>query len=118
MRAASPGANELKLSQRPDAFWFNSNWLKLESEYKNIQYLKMFSVNYCQISNIRRSLVANNIVDHSDVVGASPVGAAPTTSSFSTQQLGLIDWAKGNSKTRLKSFMFWYLVWLILEILR
>ena len=26
----------------------------------------------------------NKIVDHSDVVGASPVGAAPTTSSFST----------------------------------
>ena len=26
----------------------------------------------------------NEIVDHSDVVGASPVGAAPITSSFST----------------------------------
>ena len=34
-------------------------------------------------SNIRRTL-GNKIVDHSDVVGASPVGAAPTTSSFST----------------------------------
>ena len=32
----------------------------------------------------RRSLLGNEIVDHSDVVGASPVGAAPTTSSFST----------------------------------
>ena len=39
---------------------------------------------YRQISNIRRTLVGNNIVDHSDVDGASPVGAAPTTSSFST----------------------------------
>ena len=39
---------------------------------------------YCQISNIRRTLVGNKIVDQSDVVGASPVGAAPTTSSFST----------------------------------
>ena len=37
-----------------------------------------------QISNIRRTLVGNRIVDHSYVVGASPVGAAPTTSSFST----------------------------------
>ena len=37
-----------------------------------------------QFSNIRRTLVGNEIVDHSDVVGASPVGAAPTTSSFST----------------------------------
>ena len=39
---------------------------------------------YRQVSNIRRTLVSNLIVDHSDVVGASPVGAAPSTSSFST----------------------------------
>ena len=39
---------------------------------------------YHQVSNIRRTLVSNKIVDHSDIVGASPVGAAPTTSSFST----------------------------------
>ena len=39
---------------------------------------------YRQVSNIRRTLMDNKIVDHSDVVGASPVGAAPTTSSFST----------------------------------
>ena len=37
-----------------------------------------------KVSNIRRTLVGNKIVDHSDVVGASPVGAAPTTSSLST----------------------------------
>ena len=36
---------------------------------------------YRKVSNIRRTLVGNKIVDHSDVVGASPVGAAPTTSS-------------------------------------
>ena len=35
-------------------------------------------------SNISRTLVGNKIVDNSDVVGASPVGAAPTTSSFLT----------------------------------
>ena len=34
--------------------------------------------------NISRTLVGNKIVDNSDVVGASHVGAAPTTSSFST----------------------------------
>ena len=39
---------------------------------------------YRQTSNIIRTLAGNEIVDHSDVVGASPVGAAPTTSSFST----------------------------------
>ena len=41
-------------------------------------------IQYRQVSNIRRTLVSNKIVDHSDVVGASPVGAAPTTSSFAT----------------------------------
>ena len=39
---------------------------------------------YCKTSSIGRTLVSNIFVDHSDVVGASPVGAAPTTSSFST----------------------------------
>ena len=43
-----------------------------------------FTDTYRQVSNIRRTLEGNKIVDHSDVVGASPVGAAPTTSSFST----------------------------------
>ena len=39
---------------------------------------------YPQTSNMSRTLVGNKIVDHSDVVRASPLGAAPTTSSFST----------------------------------
>ena len=39
---------------------------------------------YREVFNISRTLGHNKIVDHSDVVGASPVGAAPTTSSFST----------------------------------
>ena len=42
------------------------------------------SKTYCQTSNISGTLVGNKIVDHSDVVGVSPVGTAPTTSSFST----------------------------------
>ena len=40
--------------------------------------------NYHQTFNIRCILVGNIIVDHSDVVGALPVSAAPTTSSLST----------------------------------
>ena len=39
---------------------------------------------YRKTSNISRTLSGSKIVDNSDVVGASPVGAAPTTSSFST----------------------------------
>ena len=56
--------------------------------------IDMLLWHYRQVSNVRRTLVGNKIVDHSDVVGAapthsdvvgaSPVGAAPTTSSFST----------------------------------
>ena len=49
-----------------------------------IQPTMNLSQNYLQTSNISRTLVDNKIVEHSDVVGASPVGAAPTTSSFST----------------------------------
>ena len=52
--------------------------------YPHPLYCVGFTCNYRQVSNIRRTLVGNKIVDHSDVVGASPVGAAPTTSSFST----------------------------------
>ena len=47
------------------------------------QQLK-FQHKYCQVSNIRHTLVGNKIIDHSDVVVASPIGVAPTTSSFST----------------------------------
>ena len=52
------------------------------SGFVNHDYYVKFK--YCKTSNIRCTLVGNKIVDHSDVVGASPVGAAPTTSSFST----------------------------------
>ena len=39
---------------------------------------------YRKAFNISRTLLGNKIIDDSDVLGASPVGAAPTTSSFST----------------------------------
>ena len=42
------------------------------------------TIAYRQAVNVRPILVGNKIVDHSEVVGASPVGAAPTSSSFST----------------------------------
>ena len=52
------------------------------------------SLQYRKTSNVRRTLVGNKIVDHSDVVGASPVGTASTTSSFSTWHLASRDSAK------------------------
>ena len=57
---------------------------KDKTKYGHYQIRKAQSANYCKTSNISRTLVGNKIVDNSDVVGASPVGAAPTTSSFST----------------------------------
>ena len=63
--------------------------------FKNIIQKNILQfVIYCQVSNIRLTWVGNQIVDHSDVVGASPVGAAPTTSSFSTEHLASIYCAK------------------------
>ena len=47
-------------------------------------YNRFIKKKYRQVYNIRRTLEGNKIVDHWDVVGASPVGAAPTASSFST----------------------------------
>ena len=49
---------------------------------KNI--LNQYKFENRQASNISYTLVGNKIVDHSDVVGAAPTGAASTTSSFST----------------------------------
>ena len=60
--------------------------LRLEySKPSLLMFWLSFYPHYCRkTSNISHTLVGNKIVDHSDVVGASPAGAAPTTSSFST----------------------------------
>ena len=54
-----------------------------------------------------------NIVNHSDVVGASPVVAAPTTSSFSTLHLASMEWAKTIARQNEKhlSFEIWSLLY-------
>ena len=49
-----------------------------------VRFLPYLAQIYRKTSNISRTLIGNKIVDNSDLVGASPVGAAPTTSSFST----------------------------------
>ena len=60
-----------------------TKFLKMSFPRMSLKNTK-FSLTYLQTSNIKRTIVFNEIIDHSDVVGASPVGAAPTTSSFST----------------------------------
>ena len=62
---------------------FKSDWVDL---FILLIFFKtaLLLLYYRNTSNISRTLVRNKIVDNSDVVGASPVSAAPTTSSFST----------------------------------
>ena len=81
---ASPGLNELTVLKD----WPDRSWADIGKKV------------YCQTSNISCTLVGNKIVDHSDVVGASPspVGTVPTTSSFSTEHPALMDWAKTNAR--------------------
>ena len=61
------------------------------------------------------TLVGNDIVHHSDVVGASTIGAVPTTSSFSTSLMPGFNKYNHNCKTRRKTFKFQFSVRLILD---
>ena len=70
-------AKLLGFFQAEDGFWSDF----AENKHDHTQE---FSQSNRETSNIRRTLVGNKIVNHSDVDGASTVGAAPTTSSFST----------------------------------
>ena len=62
----------------------NKRFLKDIRQLANFCHTGKCSVSYCKTSNISRTFLGNKIVDNSDVVGVLPVGAAPTTSSFST----------------------------------
>ena len=67
---------------------------------------------YRKVFNVRGTLVGNKTVDHTNVVGASPVGAAPTTSSFSTQHLASIYSAKTTASPDEKHLSLW--IWCVL----
>ena len=82
-----PNGIHLRASSLEDIYTNQQNqikiwYLKITSIFPRGQWVN--SCRYHKTSNINRTLVGNKIVDNSDVVGASPVGAAPTTSSFST----------------------------------
>ena len=71
-------------------------------EMSSVNPLDAFFIGYIntyrQPSTISHTLAGNKTVDHSDVVGASPVGAAPTTSSFSIKHLVSMDWAETTAR--------------------
>ena len=75
-----------RYAMKPTSTFASSQWyMILRCHAVNIYFHPaMQNETYRKTSNISRTLVGNKIVDNSDVVGASPVGAAPTTSSFST----------------------------------
>ena len=60
----------------------------LEMSWRKIWDIYFLAFRICrdcrQTSDISRALVGNETVHHSDVVGASSVGAAPAASSIST----------------------------------
>ena len=101
--------------------WENIMW---RAQWKNCTYKRHSETGelwgvycrYCQIFHIGRTLVGNKTVDHSDVVGASPVGPAPTTSSFSTEHPTSMAWAKTITRRDEKHLRFgiwWtYIRWL------
>ena len=78
-------------------------------------YSKQTHLEYRQTSNIRRTLVGNDIADDSDVVACrcccNYILIIDLTPGFN----GL---DKDNCKTRRETFRFWYLVRLILEVWR
>ena len=49
---------------------------------QNHDLIMLINCLICQTSNMRCTIIGNSLVDHSNVVGASPVITAPTTSSF------------------------------------
>ena len=71
---------------------------------------------YRQTSDISLTLLGNKLVHHSDVGGASPVGAAPTTSSFSTLHLASMNNGQSQLQGRGETIECWYLVRLILDV--
>ena len=67
--------------------WMKKLFITWLINFKICTYSVMYfytNTYYRQTSNIRRTWVGNKIVDYSDIVGASAIGAAPMTSSFST----------------------------------
>ena len=81
-------------------------------------YCCLCSETYCRSFDISGTSVGNIMVDHSDVVGASPVGAAPTSNYIFILNLtpGINGLGKDKCKKRQETFKFLDLVWIILEI--
>ena len=74
----------MNLSLAKPTFIFIGDLARVKFNNKQAPGMYWVGQIYHQTYNIGRTLVGNKIVDLSDVVGAAPVRAAPTTSSFMT----------------------------------
>ena len=74
--------------------WCNDYWKSAIYGSTVWRYGNLILIYLSQAFNISHTFMANKLVDHSDVVGASLVGAAPTTSSYLTLHLASMYWAK------------------------
>ena len=75
-------------------------WITINSTCRHKQTI------YRKTFNISRTLVSNKIVDNSDVVGVSPVGAAPTASSYLSLHLASMGWVKASARRDEKHLNF------------
>ena len=90
------------------ASYYNSYLRAVNAVRVHLYHCRQHNHNFChkylwgkncrQTSNISRTSVGNKVVDHSHVVRASPVGAAPTTFSFPNQHLASVNWTKTTAK--------------------
>ena len=89
--------HKTELTEISDAIsrrWVTMTWLIDRNSDRDINSDLILESLYRQTSNISHTLVVNKIDDHSVVVRSSPVGANPTSFSFSTQHLASMDWAE------------------------
>ena len=108
-------STEDKSRQYHGCWWLGDVKVQDISSHASDQVIPDYSgLAYRQTSNISHTLVGNKIAHHSDVVGASPVGPAPTKSSFSTQYLASMDYAKTTARRDDKHLNFG--IWHILEV--
>ena len=105
--------NPIFQSSTQDAFYHGSCILIMALGY---MYTRR-QVKYRQISNISHTVVANKIVDHTDVVGAS-IAALLQLYLHYRLNTGVFGLHKDTCKPRRETFQFWDRVRLVVDIWR
>ena len=83
-------------------------WRKTNTNANHMMIWNHSTNGYGHTSNISCTLEGNKFVDHRDVIGASPVDAATTTSPFLTWHLVSMDWAKTTARREKNIYVLWF----------